>query len=66
MDREATEDILLGKGMLDHYDLGDYATVVWVPEEPDTMRFRKFPIGAALFSAIMFGLWFWVKGIRTD
>ena len=52
--------------MLDHYDLGDYATVVWVPEEPDTMRFRKFPIGAALFSAIMFGLWFWVKGIRTD
>ena len=66
VDREATEDILLGKGMLDHYDLGDYATVVWVPEEPDTMRFRKFPIGAALFSAIMFGLWFWVKGIRTD
>ena len=49
VDREATEDILLGKGMLDHYDLGDYATVVWVPEEPDTMRFRKFPIGAALF-----------------
>ena len=66
VDREEAEDILLGKGMFDRYDLGDYATVVWLPEEPDTMRFRKFPIGAAVFSAIMFGLWFWVKGIRTD
>ena len=38
MDREATEDILL-EGMLDHYDL-EFLTVVWVPEEPDTMRFE--------------------------
>ena len=66
IDREEAEDILLGKGIIDHYDLGDYATVVWVPEEPDTMRFRKFPVGAALFGAIMLGLWFWVKGIRTE
>jgi hypothetical protein len=64
--REATEDILLGKGMFDHYEIGDYATVVWIAEEPETIRFRKFPIGAAVFSVIMFGLWFWVKGIRTD
>ena len=42
----------------------DYATVVWVPEEPDTWL-RRPPIGAALFSAIARPLAL-VTGIRTD
>ena len=45
VDREATEDIPLGKGM-PIITTGDYATVVWVPEEPDTMRFENFRIEA--------------------
>ena len=62
--RSETEDVMVGKGLFDHYELGEYATVVWIPEEPETIRFRRFPIGAALFSMIILTLWFWVRGIR--
>ena len=62
--RNETEDVMVGKGLFDHYELGEYATVVWIPEEPETIRFRRFPIGAALFSMIILTLWFWVRGIR--
>ena len=62
--RNETEDVMVRKGLFDHYELGEYATVVWIPEEPETIRFRRFPIGAALFSMIILTLWFWVRGIR--
>ena len=62
--RNETEDVMVGKGLFDHYELGEYATVVWIPEEPETIRFRRFPVGAAIFAMIIFSLWFWVRGIR--
>mgnify|MGYP001157297812 CR=1 FL=1 len=62
--RNETEDVMVGKGLFDHYELGEYATVVWLPEEPETIRFRRFPVGAAIFAMIIFSLWFWVRGIR--